>query len=249
MSQRSAVCWSIEHGAVDVAIECRTKLTIIIPVYNERATIVQVIERLKQSGCGAYEWIFVDDGSTDGSTQLLRDHVPTHQTLIVLPSNQGKSAAVRTGIEHATGEWIIVQDADMEYNPIEIPRLLDAAESSTTYPIAVYGRRPSYWHDPSRWVFAMGVLGIDLAILIVYRRWVRDHATCYKLVPRRLLQSFDLQSTGFEGCVEITSKLMLSQTRIMQIPIGYVPRKMSEGKKLTLGYGWTALHSVWRFRK
>ncbi len=232
-----------------MASDGRTKLTIIIPVYNERATIVQVIERLKQSGCEAYEWIFVDDGSTDGSTQLLREHVPTHQKLIVQSSNQGKSAAVRTGIEQAIGEWIIVQDADLEYNPIEIPRLLEAADSSASQPIAVYGRRPSYWHDPSRWIFALGVLGIDVALLIVYRRWVRDHATCYKLVPRRLLQSFDLQSTGFEGCVEITAKLMRGGTRIIQIPIEYVPRKMSEGKKLTIGYGWTALRSVWRFRK
>ena len=224
------------------------KLTIIIPVYNERATIVQVIERLQQSGCQSYEWIFVDDGSTDGTTQLLREHVPSHQKLIVQATNQGKSASVRAGIEQATGEWIIVQDADLEYNPVEIPRLLDVADSSATQPIAVYGRRPSYWQSPSRWIFALGVFGIDLAMLVVYRRWVRDHATCYKLVPRRLLQSFDLQATGFEGCVEITAKLMRSGTCIIQIPIGYVPRKVCEGKKLTMGYGWTALRSVWRYR-
>ncbi len=225
------------------------KLTIIIPVYNERATIVQVIQRLQRSGCQSFEWIFVDDGSTDGTTQLLREHVPSHQKLIVQPTNQGKSAAVRAGIEQATGDWIIVQDADLEYNPVEIPRLLEATESSVMQPIAVYGRRPSYWQSPNRWIFALGVLGIDLAMLVVYRRWVRDHATCYKLVPRRLLQSFDLQANGFEGCVEITAKLMRSGTCIIQIPIDYVPRKVCEGKKLRMGYGRTALRSVWRYRK
>ena len=225
------------------------KLTIIIPVYNEQATIVGVIERLQHSGCEAFEWIFVDDGSTDGTTQLLREIVPSHQTLFIQTTNQGKTAAVRVGLLRATGDWVIVQDADLEYNPVEIPRLLEAANSSAIQPVAVYGRRPSYWQRPSRWIFALGVLGIDFAILLVHRRWVRDHASCYKLVPRQLLQSFDLQSTGFEGCVEITAKLMLSGTRIIQIPIGYVPRKVSEGKKLTMGHGWTALRSVWRFRK
>lgn len=166
------------------------KLTIIIPVYNENSTIVRVIERLQQSGCEAFECIFVDDGSTDGTTQLLRENVPSHQKLIAQSTNQGKSAAVRAGLEQATGDWIIVQDADLEYNPSEIPRLLEVANSSATQPVAVYGRRPSYWQRPSRWIFALGVLGIDLAFLLVYRRWVRDHATCYKLVPRRLLQSF-----------------------------------------------------------
>ena len=138
-----------------------------------------MIERLQQSGCEAFEWIFVDDGSTDGTTQLLRENVPTHQKLIVSSTNQGKSAAVRAGLEQATGDWIIVQDADLEYNPSEIPRLLETAESSVTQPVAVYGRRPSYWQRPSRWIFALGVLGIDIAFLLVYRRWVRDHATCY----------------------------------------------------------------------
>lgn len=225
------------------------KLTIIIPVYNECATIVQLIERLKHSGVAGFEWIFVDDGSTDGTTNLLRENVPSDQKLIIQPTNQGKSAAVRAGLLEAAGEWIIIQDADLEYDPSEIPRLLARAIASTTQPVAVYGRRPSYWHRPSRWVFALGVLGIDIAFLVVYRHWIRDHASCYKLVPRELLQSFDLQASGFEGCVEITAKLMLTRTPILSVPIGYVPRKTTEGKKLTMSYGFTALKALWDYRK
>lgn len=225
------------------------KLTIIIPVYNECATIVQLIERLKHSGIAGFEWIFVDDGSTDGTTKLLRDHVPHNQKLIVQATNQGKSAAVRAGLLKAAGEWIIVQDADLEYDPSEIPRLLNLALAATTQPVAVYGRRPGYWQRPSRWVFAIGVLGIDVAFWIVYRRWIRDHASCYKLVPRELLQSFDLKSSGFEGCVEITAKLMLTQTPILSIPISYTPRKITEGKKLTMSYGFTAIKALWHCRK
>jgi len=225
------------------------KLSIIIPVYNERATIVALIDRLNQSGCDKYQWIFVDDGSTDGTTELLRQHIPAGQTLIVQPKNQGKFFAVRTGLANATGDWVIVQDADLEYDPAEIPKLLQKAEASSVQPVAVYGRRPSCWERPSRWIFASGVLGIDVAMLFVYRAWVRDHATCYKLVPRRVLDAFQLESTGFEGCVEITAKLMHSKIPILQVPIRYEPRGIAEGKKLSICYGWSAMRAVIRFRK
>ena len=143
---------------------------------------------------------------------------------------------------------VIVQDADLEYDPSEIPKLLAFAESALPRKVAVYGRRPCCWGMPSRWLFATGVLGIDCLLLIAYRRWVRDHASCYKLVPRSILQSFDLNATGFEGCIEITAKLMPSQIPILQVPISYTPRKTTEGKKLTIGYGLTALRSIWFYR-
>ena len=224
------------------------KLSILIPVFNERDTIVPLIQRLFVSGCDQYEWIFIDDGSTDGTTELLRAHVPPHQKLLHLPENRGKSAAVQAGLCIATGEWIIVQDADLEYDPSQIEQLLPKAESYGSPSVAVYGRRPSCWESPSRWLFALGVLGIDITFWLVYRRWVRDHATCYKLVRQELLEKFELQSSGFEGCVEITAKLMRSGTPIVQVPISYKPRSIGEGKKLTMSYGLTALRSVWKYR-
>jgi len=225
------------------------KLSIIIPVFNENSTIVKLIERLSISGCADFEWIFDDDGSSDGSTELLRAHVPVNQKLIIRPSNNGKISAVRVGIESATGDWVIIQDADLEYDPVQIPVLLAAAEKSAVQPVAVYGQRPSCWQNPKRWIFAMGVLGVDIAIYWVHGGWVRDHATCYKFIPTDTLRSFQLSSSGFEGCIEITSKLLQCGIPIVRIPIAYKPRSRMEGKKLSWTYGWTALRSVWKFRK
>ncbi len=207
-----------------------------------------MIQRLFASDCDQYELIFIDDGSTDGTTELLQAHVTPHQKLLHFRENRGKSAAIQAGLCIATGEWIIVQDADLEYDPSQIEQLLQNAESYGSPSVAVYGRRPSCWYQPSRWLFALGVLGIDITFWIFYRRWVRDHATCYKLVRRELLTKFELQSSGFEGCVEITAKLMRSGTPIVPVPISYKPRSISEGKKLTMAYGWTALRSVWKYR-
>jgi glycosyltransferase involved in cell wall biosynthesis len=166
--------------------------------------------------------------------------------LILRDQNGGKTAAVRSGLDAAVGDWVLFQDADLEYDPSDIVRLMAAVENATS---VVYGRRPSYWNKPSRWLFASGVLMIDLAFWIVYGRFVRDHATCYKLLPRALMTSFDLQSTGFEGCVEITAKLMKSRIPIQQIPISYQPRSSQEGKKLTAMYGVRALRSLLSWRK
>lgn len=120
------------------------KLSIIIPVFNENRTIVKLIERLSISGCADFEWIFVDDGSSDGSTELLRAHVPVNQKLIIRPSNNGKTSAVRVGIESATGDWVIIQDADLEYDPVQIPVLLAAAEKSAVQAVAM--RNPDRSH-------------------------------------------------------------------------------------------------------
>jgi glycosyltransferase involved in cell wall biosynthesis len=224
------------------------QLSIIIPVYNECHTIERVLERLSLSGCSPFEWIIVDDGSTDGTTEILRHAAPKSARLIFKRTNEGKSAAVRSALAVANGDWVIIQDADLEYDPSEIPRLLNQGVNAQQHPVAVFGRRPSCWQYPSRWIFASGVLLIDVALFVFHRKWVRDHATCYKLVPRCLLRSFELQACGFEGCVEITSKLMCSGVPIVQIPITYSPRKASAGKKLTASYGFTALHAVWTYR-
>ncbi len=112
----------------------------------------------------------------------------------------------------------------------------------------MYGRRTGCWPKRSRCLLVGGVLGIDLAIWLVHGRFVRDHATCYKLLRRETLQRFELQSTGFEGCAGITCKLMRSGIPILQVPISYHPRTSDEGKKLTASDGWEVLKSVWRWR-
>lgn len=223
------------------------KLSVIVPAYNEERSIELLLQRLMQIRQPDWQILVVDDGSTDATRAILHEAATRMEfDLILRDQNGGKTAAVRSGLDASVGEWVLFQDADLEYEPEDIVRLLAAADNST---MVVYGRRPSYWNKPSRWLFASGVLFIDIAFWIVYGRFVRDHATCYKLLPRALITSFDLQSTGFEGCVEITAKLMKSKIPIQQIPIEYHPRSSKEGKKLTALYGFRALRSLVSWRK
>lgn len=222
------------------------RLSVIIPVFNEERTIANVIKRIQDTAIDDSELIVVDDGSTDRTPEILENCLDTKTTLVTKKHNEGKTAAVRDGLSHANGQWVIIQDADLEYSPTEIPILL--AASDYTQRQAIYGHRPSHWNKPSRWPFVFGVLAVDIAIFIVYRQWIRDHATCYKLVQRQELESLSLESKGFEGCVEITAKLIRSGVRIVQIPIQYTPRTSADGKKLTASYGLVALRTVWKFR-
>jgi glycosyltransferase involved in cell wall biosynthesis len=225
-------------------------LSIIVPVFNEAGTIRKVAQNLHQSAVATTQIVLVDDGSTDGSCEIIQQI--TEQitgasiTSVKLPSNSGKTMAVRAALNLITSPYVIVQDADLEYDPADIPRLLAVAQERGG---AVFGRRRSLWHRPSRWLLAGGVLLVDVCLFVLYRRWVRDHATCYKLMPTQMLRDFDLQSTGFEGCVEITAKLMRSGVAIHQVPISYHPRSAQEGKKLTWRYGFAALQAAWRWRK
>lgn len=220
-------------------------LTIIVPVFNEERHVVEMIRRLAKMTLHDFEIIIVNDGSTDSTASLIESNIPPNGVVLHLDVNAGKTSSVREGLANATGEFVIIQDADLEYDPADIPRLLAVAQEKGG---AVFGRRPSMWERPNRWFLASGVLLIDLCLLVVYRRWVRDHATCYKMMPAQMLRDLDLQSTGFEGCVEITAKLMRVGVAIHQVPISYRPRSAAEGKKLTWRYGWTALKSVWRWR-
>lgn len=220
-------------------------LSVIVPVFNESRTIRLVIERLLALTYCSFELIIVDDGSTDETPRILGELHNTRVSVILKKLNEGKTSAVRAGLAVAKGKWVLVQDADLEYDPGDIQLLLSRA--SDAIPV-VYGCRPSCWQKPSRWLFAAGVLLIDVCMFCVYRRWIRDHATCYKLVPRNIMHALQLQSTGFEGCIEITAKLMRSGIPIAQVPISYRPRTFSEGKKLTASYGLIALANVLRWR-
>jgi dolichol-phosphate mannosyltransferase len=222
------------------------KLSVIVPAFNEEQTIAILLQRLMQVRQLDWQIIVVDDGSTDRTREILQEESKRMDfDLILRDQNQGKTATVLAGLEVSTGDWILIQDADLEYEPADIDRLISVASSSLS---VVYGRRPSYWGKPSRWLFATGVLGIDIALWLVYGRFVRDHATCYKLLPRSIIKSLDLQSTGFEGCVEITAKIMKLQIPIQQISIRYHPRSTKEGKKLTAIHGLKALRTLWQWR-
>ncbi|WP_149496715.1 glycosyltransferase family 2 protein [Roseiconus lacunae] len=222
------------------------RITVIIPVFNEIHTAGELLRAVHEVARQDWQVVVIDDGSNDGTAEVLRHECSQLGfELVCRDRNGGKTAAVRDGLVRAVGDYVLIQDADLEYNPGDIPRLLRMAEKSCE---VVYGRRPSYWNRPSRWLFASGVLLIDMALLFLYGRFVRDHATCYKLIPRKTLQGLELESTGFEGCIEITAKLMRSRIAIHQMPIRYAPRATTAGKKLTIAYGPRALRSAWRWR-
>jgi dolichol-phosphate mannosyltransferase len=221
------------------------QVTVCVPAFNEAQNVDSVLSRILERCPDSWQIIVVDDGSTDGTDKKIQNYSSDQIEAVCRPKNGGKTAAIRDGLERAKGTWFVIQDADLEYDPADIQRLLSVAQQNDG---VVYGQRPSYWHKPSRWTFAAGVLLVDLCFLLVYRRWVRDHATCYKLMPTELIRQLELQSSGFEGCVEITAKLMKRGIAIDRVPISYQPRSAKEGKKLTWRYGFTALKSVWRWR-
>ncbi len=238
--------WIVPSRAEMLPIEFQ--LSVIVPVFNEASTIRTCIERLLNARLEDMQLIVVDDGSTDTTATELEACLPSSAHLLSHRTNCGKAEAVRTGLAVATGRWVIFQDADLEYDPMDIHRLLQAAEGIEEN-CAVYGQRPSMWQRPSRWFLASGVLLIDVALWMTYWRWVRDHATCYKLILRSDLEIMNLESTGFEGCLEMTSKLHRLHHKIRRIPISYHPRSASQGKKLTIADGLRIFGSVWRYKK
>lgn len=225
-------------------------LSVIIPVYNEPETVKDLLDRVCQSSGPDWEIIVVDDGSASRCVEPLKHACNCRGIRFISHgSNQGKTAAVLTGLKQAVGKWVVVQDADLEYDPKDLQKLLVKATSEAGGRTVVFGRRPSYWGKPQRWFFAGGVLGVDLMLAAIYKRFVRDHATCYKMMNRSLMNQLDLQSSGFEGCIEITCKLARMKIPIQQIPISYVPRSSGEGKKLGPRYAFAAFASVLRWRR
>lgn len=235
-------------------------LSIAVPLYNESRHVVQCLQRLLEVSraweCSS-QIIVVDDGSTDDSvelvsrwmTQLERVDDRERVRLEVHPVNRGKGAAIRTALAVAEGEWMIVQDADLEYDPADIDTLYRHAVGSPVD--VVYGSRclPGS-ANPRRYnVFAAGVTLLNLAVATLYRVRLSDEATCYKLFRTEDLRRMQLQCERFEFCPEVTAKACRMGLRISELPIRYSPRDHSQGKKITIADGWVALKTLWRFRR
>lgn len=216
------------------------KLSVVIPVYNERTTIEKVI-RLIQSVPVDKEIIVVDDGSTDGTREILAQmrSEPNIQT-IFHSQNGGKGKAVRTGLEAAASEAVIIQDADMEYDPMDYIPLLQVLQQSGAD--VVYGSRflsgkkvTSGWHRFVNFFLTM-------LTNILYGSKLTDMETCYKLFRKSVLPKLNLVCNGFEIEVEITAKLLKNKFRIVEAPVSYKGRTYHEGKKI----GWKdGLKAVW----
>lgn len=223
-------------------------LSIVVPTYNEERTIAQLLDRVLAVDLSptSKEIIVVNDGSSDGTAAVLERY---KDRVIVLthPKNRGKGAAVRTGFEKATGDFVVVQDADLEYNPEDFRTML--AHAMTHNSRVVYGSRilprPEGGQSQGGFFFYLGGRVLSLLTNILYGTHITDEPTCYKMIRRDVLQKISLTAEGFEFCPEITAKIARLRIPIEEVPIQYAPRSVSEGKKIRLRDGviaiWTLL--------
>lgn len=216
------------------------KLTVIIPVYNEASTLAELLRRVHAVDLDK-EVLVVDDGSDEATKDLLRQAVLGDATLFTHARNRGKGAGICTALEHATGDAIIIQDADLEYYPEDYLALLHAYQGNGAR--AVYGVRDLRGRSRHmRW----GNQFLTLVTNVLYGGGFHDMETCYKLIDRRLMQSLGLASRGFEIEAEISAKLRRLGVAIHQVPIRYEPR--DEGKKLTVWDGIPTMKALLRYR-
>jgi len=222
-------------------------LTVVVPAYNEGATVEQVIQQLRNLSL-ALEVIAVDDGSSDDTGTILDilERQGLVQRVIHQPANRGKGAAIRAAVAAATGHVIVVQDADLEYDPQELPRLVDPIRLGKAD--AVYGSR--FQSGPRRVLYFWHSLGNRLLTLLSNMLTdlnLTDVETCYKMVRADLLKSLPLTSNRFGFEVELTARLAQARARIWEIPITYSGRTYAEGKKIDWRDGVAALWHILRF--
>lgn len=223
------------------------KLTVIIPVFNEVKTVREIIRRVQATGLVA-EILVVDDGSKDGTRELLAEIQDTSNLKVILHErNQGKGAAVRTGIAQASGDLILIQDADLEYDPRDYPALLRPVQEGIAD--VVYGsrflgaaRRPIlFWNMVANKI-------LTLTTNILYNNILTDMETGYKLFKREVVLGIPLHARGFEFEPEFTAKILKKKVRIFEVPITFNPREYSEGKKIKAKDAVIALWTLIKYR-
>jgi dolichol-phosphate mannosyltransferase len=223
-------------------------LTVLVPVFNEEATVDTLLRRLRDGPYPDKEVIVVDDGSRDGTARFLECWADQPGFVVLRHAeNRGKGAAVRTGLARARGEITVIQDADLEYDPAELPRLVEVLRRGEA--AVVYGSRYLHPDRPLPWSrFRLAVTLLNWLVRLLYGRRLTDEATCYKVCRTRLLRELRLTADRFDLCAELTAKLCRLGIPIQEVPISYRPRTRAQGKKIGWRDGWQAVWALVKWR-
>lgn len=225
-------------------------LSVLIPVFNEKNTILEILRKINEINLKDLgfekEIIIVDDGSTDGTIDILKG-LEANYKIIYHFKNQGKGAAIRTGLKEVSGEYVIIQDADLEYDPRDYRRLLETALKNDAQ--VVYGsRRINPQNKFSYTSYYLGGVFLNLAANFLYRTKITDESTCYKLFKTGFIKSIPLKCQKFEFCPEVTAKILKKGIKIYEAPINYYPRHIKEGKKIKWRDGVIALWTLIKYK-
>jgi glycosyltransferase involved in cell wall biosynthesis len=235
-----------EPAETDLTLKPKAaKLTVVIPVYNEERTIRLIVERV-QTVPVEKEIIVVDDCSTDGTRDILPQLEGEAVKVLYHERNMGKGAALRTGFHQATGDFVIVQDADLEYDPQEYPKLLEPILQGRAD--VVYGSRFSGQNRNMMSLHRFGNQFLTFVTNLLYGTSITDMETCYKLFRTPIVKNIKIECNRFNFEPEITAKILRRKLRIVEIPISYSGRKPSEGKKITWRDGFAALWALFKYR-
>jgi dolichol-phosphate hexosyltransferase len=223
------------------------KLSILMPVYNEAKTVQTVVKRvLNVSFPCEVEVVIVDDASTDGTAELIDQLHDERLIRLRHPANRGKGAAIRTAAAAATGDFMVPLDADLEYQPEELPKLLEPVLSGEAE--VVYGSRGFGSHAAYSFWYVMGNKAVTTFANVLFNAYIADLETCFKLMPLDLLRSLNVRSEGFGMEAEITGKLLARGIRPFEVPITYRARSRAAGKKITWRDGVEAVWILARVR-
>ncbi|MDP7244673.1 MAG: glycosyltransferase family 2 protein [Flavobacteriales bacterium] len=227
------------------------KLSIIIPVYNEENNILEVISKVKRTELKdiTKEIVIVDDFSTDNTKKILSELKDSSLKIFFHQKNRGKGTAIRTALKHATGDIILIQDADLEYNPIEYAKLLKPIMENRTK--VVYGSRIEAIRENIKNMYKLHYLGnmlLTAVTNILYGTKITDMETGYKVFRKEVIENMNLKAKRFDFEPEITAKILKKGYKITEIPINFVGRKFNEGKKITWKDGIKAVFYLIKYR-
>ncbi len=234
------------------------KLSIVVPIFNEEKTLEKLLLRLNRLVIPSVvlEYILVDDGSSDASREIAQEFVKNKRRFVLIShkKNIGKGGALRTGFKKAKGDFIVIQDADLEYDPKQLASLMKPILDQES--LVVYGTRikhfPTIRKDLSKTRFTIHFIGnrlLSLLTSLLYFQWITDMETCYKIIPKKFLMRISIQSNGFAFEPEVTAKILKSGLKIKELPITTKPRGYKQGKKLrTIPDGLDAVWALIKYR-